>query len=367
MEHRDGCCIYNSCGGSDWSHTSVSYSIRSIVSFVLATFVQVVAIPEFYVGALKSLIFSRVVEMDMLVVISITAAYGYSVVAFALEHNGYTLEQKEFFKTSTLLITLVLAGRLVSVMARTRAVNAVSVKSLQAETAVLVNNIGETCDLDARLLQFDDYILVPPHARVVTDGKIIKGSGVVNKSMVTGESIPIVKRLGDPVIAGTINGSSPLTIRLTRLPGKNSITNIASLVESVSDTKPQTQRLADVIASWFVPVILAILIFIFVIWLLTALELRKKNGGSSVGLAITYSIAELAISCPCALGLAVPMVLIIAGGVAAKLGVVIEHATATERAFRVTDVVFDKTGMLTCGILEVVEEYYSSFLQPTKA
>ena len=350
-----------------WSHTPVPYSKRSIVSLVLATFVQAIAVPEFYVGALKSAIFSKVIEMDMLVVMSTTAAYGYSVIAFALTHDGYTLEQKEFFETSTLLITLVLAGRLVSVIARLRAVNAVSVKSLQGETALLVKNAGESSELDARLLQYDDNILVPSYARVVTDGEVISGSSAIDESMVTGESIPITKGPGDPVIAGTINGSSPLTIRLTRLPGKNSITDIANLVESALNAKPQTQELADMIASWFVPAVVAISIFVFVIWFIVALKIQNKNGGGSVGLAITYGIAVLAISCPCALGLAVPLVLIIAGGVAAKSGVVIKHATAIERAYRTTDVVFDKTGTLTTGVLEVFEEYYGPFLQPTEA
>ena len=350
-----------------WSHTSVPYSTRSVVSFVLATCVQAIAVPEFYVGALKSAIYSRVIEMDMLVVMSITAAYGYSVIAFALTHDGYALEQKEFFETSTLLITLVLAGRLVSVLARMRAINAVSVKSLQAESALLVNQVREACELDARLLQYDDSILVPPHTRVVTDGKIISGFGDIDESMVTGESIPTAKGPGDPVIAGTINGSSPLTIRLTRLPGKNSITDIADLVQNALNTKPRTQELADMVASWFVPTVVAISIVVFVIWLLIALKIQKKDGGGSVGLALTYGIAVLAISCPCALGLAVPMVLIIAGGIAAKSGIIIKHATATERAYRTTDVVFDKTGTLTTGLLEVVEEYYGPILQPNKA
>ena len=350
-----------------WSHTPVPYSMRSIVSFVLATIVQTIAIPEFYIGALKSAIFSRVIEMDMLVVISISAAYGYSVIAFTLTHSGYVLEQKEFFETSALLITLVLAGRLVSIMARMRAVKAVSVKSLQAETALLVNNVGETSELDARLLQYNDNILVPSHARIVTDGEVVSGFSAIDESMITGESIPIAKRPGDPVIAGTINGSSPLTIRLTRLPGENSIIEIANLVETALNAKPQTQQLADMIASWFVPVVLAISIIVFVIWLIIAFKIRNKDWGGSVGLAITYGIAVLAISCPCALGLAVPMVLIIAGGVAAKSGVVIKHATATERAYRTTDVVFDKTGTLTTGALEVVEEYYGLFLRPTEA
>ena len=347
-----------------WSNNSIPYSKRSIVSLVLATLVQAIAVPEFYVGALKSLVFSRVVEMDMLVVISITAAYVYSVIAFALTHRGFVLDQAEFFETSTLLVTLILVGRLISAVARLKAISAVSMKSLQAEKALLVNNSGGSSSLDTRLLEYDDTILVPPHSRIATDGEIISGSGTIDESMITGESSPISKNHGDTVIAGTMNGSSPLTIRLTRLPGQNSITDIANLVESALGAKPRVQDLADKVAGWFVPVVVCLSMVVFALWTVFAFEIRNKNAGGSFGLAITYSIAVLAVSCPCALGIAVPMVLIIAGGVAAKSGIVIKQASATERAYRTTDVVFDKTGTLTTGMLKVIEkQYYETSLQ----
>lgn len=337
-----------------WADISISYSIRSITSMVLATVVQAVAVPEFYVGALRSLIFSAVVEMDMLVVISITAAYGYSVVAFALTHAGHQLEQGEFFETSSLLITLVLLGRLIAGAARARAVSTVSLTSLQAETAFLVNASGECQEIDARLLQLGDTILIRPHSRIATDGVIIKGTSSVDESMLTGENLPVPKGPEDPVIAGTMNGPGPLTVRLTRLPGQNSISDIARLVEDAIATKPRVQDLADRIAGWFIPVVVAIAIIVLVIWIVIALKVRGKNASGAVGQAITYSIAVLAISCPCALGLAVPMVLVITGGLAARAGVVVKQADITERAFKVTDVVFDKTGTLTTGVLEVV-------------
>jgi Cu2+-exporting ATPase len=337
-----------------WSDISTSYSIRSITSLVLATIVQAIAIPEFYVGALRSLIFSAVVEMDMLVVISITAAYGYSVVAFALTHAGHQLEQGEFFETSSLLITLVLLGRLIAGAARAKAVSTVSFTSLQAETAFLVHESGECQEIDARLLQLGDTILIRAHSRIVTDGVIVKGTSSVDESMLTGENLPVAKGPDDPVTAGTMNGPGPLTVRLTRLPGQNSISDIARLVEDAIAAKPRVQDLADRIAGWFIPAVVATAIIVFVIWIVIALKVRGKNAGGAVGQAITYSIAVLAISCPCALGLAVPMVLVITGGVAARAGVVVKQADATERAFKVTDVVFDKTGTLTTSVLEVV-------------
>ncbi|KAL8807159.1 MAG: hypothetical protein Q9182_000841 [Xanthomendoza sp. 2 TL-2023] len=343
-----------------WSNNTIPYSKRSIISLGLATCVQVIAIPEFYVGALKALIFSKVIEMDMLVVISVTAAYGYSVIAFALVHRGYVLEQGEFFETSTLLVTLVLLGRLISVMARVKAFTAVSIKSLQAATALLVDQSGQTAELDARLLQYGDTILVPPHTKIVTDGEVVDGASEVDESMITGESSPVAKNVKDSVVAGTMNGPSPLRIRLTRLPGQNSITDIAGLVENALGNKPRAQDLADKVAGWFVPAVVGISCIVFAIWVTIGFQIRNQGAGGSIGVAITYGIAVLAISCPCALGLAVPLVLIIAGGVTAKSGVVIKNASATERAYRTTDVVFDKTGTLTTGVLEVIVERYFS-------
>ncbi|KAK4922950.1 hypothetical protein LTR49_009781 [Elasticomyces elasticus] len=340
----------------EWSNNPIPHTTRSIVTLVLATLVQGIAVPEFYIGAMKSLVYSRVVEMDMLVVISITAAYVYSVVAFGLTEAGVDLEQKSIFETSTLLITLVLLGRLMAAWARMRAISAVSPRSLQVETALLLSPTGETAKVDARLLEFEDCISVPPHSRIVTDGKVISGSSAVDESMLTGESIPVGKEVGSEIIAGTMNGDGTLQVRITRLPAGNSITEIANLVEKAVAARPRVQELADKVASWFITAVVGIAVVVFCIWIAVAITLRNRSGGGAVGVAITYAIAVLAISCPCALGLAVPMVLVIAGGVAARAGLVIKAADAIERAPQVTDVVFDKTGTLTESDLRVVQE-----------
>lgn len=339
-----------------WAPNPVSRHVRGIISLVLATFVQAIAVPEFYTQALKSLIFSRIIEMDMLVVISITAAYAYSIVAFALGEVGIELEHEAFFETSTLLITLVLFGRLVAAYARVKATRAVSLRSLQAEASLLLQADGSSTELDSRLLQHGDSIVTRAHSRIVTDGIISSGVSAVDESMLTGEALPVTKKEGDMVTAATTNGEGILHVRITRLPGANSISDVAKSVENALAAKPRVQDLADRVASWFVPTVLGIAIVVFAIWIAVALEVRGEPASDSVGTAITYAIAVLAVSCPCALGLAVPMVLVIAGGVAAKRGVIIKAADATERAFKVTDVCFDKTGTLTKGDLFVVRE-----------
>ncbi|KAG8624142.1 hypothetical protein KVT40_009118 [Elsinoe batatas] len=339
-----------------WSDNPVPESTRLIVSLILGSLVQAIAVPEFYVGAVKSLVYSRAIEMDMLVVISITAACGYSVVAFGLHFAGIALVEEAFFETSALLITLVLLGRFMAALARVRAVSAVSIRSLQAGKALLVEASGEAVEIDARLLQFGDVFVVPPHSRVPTDGEVVEGSSSVDESMITGESIPVSKAEGDQLVAGTINGSSTLKVKLSRLPGKNSITDIAHMVENALGAKPRVQDLADKVASWFIPAVMAISAVVLVTWIAVCLRVRRLDGGDSFGVAITYSIAVLAVSCPCALGLAVPMVLVVAGGVTARQGVVVKSADAIERGHRVTDVVFDKTGTLTKGDLEVIHQ-----------
>ncbi|KAK2597353.1 hypothetical protein QQS21_006050 [Conoideocrella luteorostrata] len=340
-----------------WGGHLVNERIRSIISVVLATFVQLIAIPDFYRAALGALIHSRTVEMDMLVVISITAAYVYSVVAFAFRMAGKPLETSEFFETSTLLVTLVILGRLVAAFARIRAVEAVSLRSLQATTAVIVEN-GIDTEIDARLLEYGDMLKIGPHSAVATDAIVTNGSSEIDESMLTGESAPVFKKEGDSVIAGTINGSGTLTAKLTRLPGKNTVTDIAKLVEEAQNSKPKIQDYADRVASWFVPVVTSVAVIVVIVWLIIGFKVRHYNAGKSISNAITYAVATLAVSCPCALGLAVPMVLVIAGGIAARSGVIVKSAECTEKARKVTDVVFDKTGTITEESLDVMEQEY---------
>ncbi|KAK5311201.1 hypothetical protein LTR93_011801 [Exophiala xenobiotica] len=342
----------------EWGRPSgVSEHTSLIVAIVLGTMVQAIAVPAFYIPAISSLIYNKVVEMDMLVVISITAAYVYSIVAASLVFSGIELETKPFFQTSTLLISLVLFGRLLAAWARKQAVKAVSLRSLQALTAMLLDQgTGTVVEIDARLLQYGDTIAILPHSQIVTDADVLEGTSEVDESMLTGESLPLFKTAGSPIVSGTVNGDGRLTARVSRLPGENTITDIANLVEQAQSSRPRVQDLADKIAGYFIPVVCTVAIIVLIVWLLVVLKVRKQPAGEAIGTAIGYCIAVLAISCPCALGLAVPMVLVVAGGVAARGGVIIKTADVIERGFKVTDVVFDKTGTLTEPSLEVVEE-----------
>ena len=327
-------------------------------SLALATIVQVVVAGPFYPKAIKALVFSKVIEMDLLIVLSTSAAYIFSVVSFGYLIAGKPLSTGEFFETSTLLVTLIMVGRWVASLARQKAAESISIRSLQTPTALLVEENGTENEIDARLLQYGDTFKVAPDTRIPTDGTVIVGSSEMDESMLTGESKPVEKHFGSTVIAGSINGSSMLTIRLTRLPGDNTITTIACMVDEAKLSKPKIQDIADTVASYFVPVVVGLTIITFVIWIAIGIAVRHQSGSEATIEAITYAITVLIVSCPCAIGLAVPMIIVIASGVAAKRGVVFKSAASIEVAYRTTDVVFDKTGTLTTGTLAVIREEY---------
>ncbi|KAI9172605.1 E1-E2 ATPase-domain-containing protein [Paramyrothecium foliicola] len=330
----------------------------SSASLALATIVQFVVAGPFYPKALKAMIFSRVIEMDLLIVLSTSAAYIFSLVSFGYMVSGKPLSTGSFFETSTLLVTLIMVGRWVSAFTRQKAVESISIRSLQAQSTYLVTDSGEE-EIDTRLLQYGDVFKVVPESRIPTDGTVVLGSSDVDESMLTGESRPVEKQTRSPVIAGSLNGSGTLHVRLTRLPGDNTISTIAGMVDEAKLSKPKLQALADRVASYFVPVIVLLTIITFCIWIAIGVKVRGQNGSEATIQAITYAITVLIVSCPCAIGLAVPMVIVIASGVAAKRGVIFKSAEAIEIAYKTSHVVLDKTGTVTEGKLKVAREWYS--------
>ena len=334
----------------------VAYSSASLA---LATIVQVVIAGPFYPKALKALVFSRIIEMDLLIVLSTSAAYIFSVVSFGYLIAEKSLSTGQFFETSTLLVTLIMVGRWVAALARQRAVESISIRSLQASTAIFLDkDSGMEREIDTRLLQYGDTFKVLPDTRIPTDGTVVDGSSEVDESMLTGESTPVEKYPRSLVIAGSINGPGVMTVRLNRLPSDNTINTIAAMVDEAKLSKPKLQDLADQVASYFVPVVVALTIVTFVIWVAVGMTIHGYGGSEAISQAITYAITVLIVSCPCAIGLAVPMVIVIASGVAAERGIIFKSADAIEAAFKSSHIVFDKTGTLTRGKLSVVMKDY---------
>lgn len=229
-------------------------------------------------------------------------------------------------------------------------------RSLQTKKAILVqDDRNSTIKIDARLLEYNDRFRVEAHSRFVTDGIVLTGESEVDESMLTGEAHPVTKVVKSEVIAGTMNGSGTLDVQVTRLPGENTISTIAKMVNEAAMSKPPIQDIADRVAGYFVPTMVALTLFVFVVQLLIGLKIRHNSGSKSAIAALTFAISTLIVSCPCAIALAVPMVVVIAGGVSAKHGVVLKDPNVLELSKKASHIIFDKTGTLTQGEMNVVE------------
>jgi Cd2+-exporting ATPase len=189
-------------------------------------------------SALKSLVFARVIEVDLLIVLSTSAAYIFSVVAFGCLVRGNPLSTGEFFQTSTLLVTLIMVGRFISALARQKAVESISIRSLQATTAIVTEDGKGQREIDTQLLQYGDVFKAAPDSRIATDGTVISGASEVDESMMTGEAKPVQKEVGSSVVAGSVNGAGSLCVRVTRLPGDNTVSTIAGMVDETKLSRP---------------------------------------------------------------------------------------------------------------------------------
>jgi len=329
------------------------------ISLAFATIIQVVVAGPFYVRAFRTLLFSKMIEMDMLVVLSTTTAYAYSVIAFSFQVHGQPLSTGSFFETSTLLVTLIMVGQTLGKYARQQAVESISIESLQVSRAVIVDpKLRTEQNIDARLLQYGDIIKVLPEETFVTDGMILEGETEVDESLITGEACLVKKTPGSTVIAGSINHLGTVLVDLTRLPSENTIKTISTMVDEAKSSKPRVQEIADVFAGYFTPATVVVTIIVFIIWIAVGTRARHEKGSTACINAMTFAISTLIVSCPCAIGLAVPMVVVIACGVSARHGLILKRSEIIEMGHKISHVVLDKTGTLTEGHPSVIEEHY---------
>ncbi|KAL0472949.1 E1-E2 ATPase domain-containing protein [Neurospora intermedia] len=335
----------------------ISYGYASLA---LATLVQIFVAGPFYREALSPLIKSGAINMEFLVVLSTTTAYIFSVVSFALLVCGRPLSTGQFFETSTLLVTLIMVGRFLAAFAQHKAVASVSkVKSLQSHVALLVDEDGSNeKEIDARLLQYGDYFKVVPGAKIPTDGIVVEGDSEVDESMITGESRPVVKTEGSEVIAGTVNGSGALRVRLTTVPGNNTISVIMTMVHKAKVAKTKIEGIADRVAGYLVRAVLCLTGITLIIWCVVGVKVHKLHAADAIVQALTYAITVLIVSCPCAIGLAVPMVNTMVSGLAGDRGILFKSLNAVEIARTTSHVVLDKTGTLTKGELDVHDVHF---------
>jgi Cu+-exporting ATPase len=313
------------------------------VLWALATPVQFWAGLRFYKGAWGALKHFRA-DMNTLIAVGTSAAYFYSVVAVifpsALTIGG--TEPNLYFDTSALIIAFILLGRYLE--ARAKGQTSAAIKNLiglQPKTALVIRK-GKEQEIPIEDVQVGDVILVRPSERVPVDGIIIKGSPSLDESMVTGESLPVEKKAGDEVIGATINKTSSFQFKTTRVGKDTTLARIVRLVEEAQGSKAPIQRLADVIASYFVPAVIGIAVITFIIWYFL-------GPNPSLTYAFLNFIAVLVIACPCALGLATPTAIMVGTGKGAEHGILIRSAEALERLYKINTILLDKTGTLTEG------------------
>lgn len=314
------------------------------ILFLLTTPVQFWAGRQFYQNAWASLRHGSA-NMNTLVVIGTTAAYGYSTALtfFPTLFGPHTVHAGAYFDTSAVIITLILFGKYLEAGAKSRAGEAIKkLMGLQPKTARVLRE-GREHDIPIEDVETGDLIIVKPGERIPVDGVIRSGYSTVDESMLTGESLPVEKKIGDTVIGATINKTGTFTFEALKVGRDSMLSQIIRMVQEAQGSKAPIQRLADYISSIFVPVVIGIGILTFGIWYMFGPEDQRST------FALVNFIAVLIIACPCAMGLATPTAIMVGTGKAAELGILFKNAESLERLQKTDTIVLDKTGTLTRG------------------
>ncbi|MEM2873169.1 MAG: heavy metal translocating P-type ATPase [Nitrososphaerales archaeon] len=309
-----------------------------IWQFLLATPVQFIAGIRFYRGTLDA-IRNRSANMDSLIAIGTSTAWLYSTIVTFFP--GSLPGSEVYFDTAALIIALVLVGRTLEHIAKGKASEAVRrLLDLQPTLATIIRNEKEE-QVPVEEVRVGDIILVKPGEKIPVDGEVIEGHSSVDEKMITGESIPVEKKVGDEVIGATMNKTGVLKFKATKVGADTTLSQIINLVEEAQSTKAPVERLVDRISSYFVPIVILVAVVAFAGWYLLL--------GKPFGFALLAFIAVIIIACPCALGIATPIALVTGTGKGAENGILIKGAEYLERSRKIDTIVFDKTGTLTRG------------------
>jgi Cu+-exporting ATPase len=292
---------------------------------------------------------NRSLNMFTLIALGTGTAYFYSVVAAlapGLFPDSFRTESGEvavYFEAAAVIVTLVLLGQVLELRARSQTSSAIkALLGLAPKTARIVRGDGTEIDIPLEHVEPGDRLWVRPGEKIPVDGVVLDGNSSVDESMVTGESIPVEKTEGDHVTGGTVNGTGSFVMRAERVGSETLLAHIVRLVSEAQRSRAPIQRLADVVASYFVPVVVLVAVTTFIVWALVGPEPR-------LAYALVSAVAVLIIACPCALGLATPMSIMVGTGRGATAGVLIKNAEALEVLEKVDTLVVDKTGTLTEG------------------
>ncbi|WP_137223798.1 heavy metal translocating P-type ATPase [Shewanella sp. MEBiC00475] len=302
---------------------------------------------HFYTGAWKSFTHHSA-NMDTLIALGTGTAWIYSMVVVFAPDLLPEMARHVYFEATAMIIGLINLGLALEVKARGKTSAAIKrLIGLQAKTARVMRN-GKAVDIDIALVQLNDKVSVRPGEKIPVDGVVVEGSSFIDESMLTGEPIPVEKSVNDDVVAGTLNKLGSLTFTATRVGKDTALAHIITMVKRAQNSKPPIGRMADVISSYFVPAMMIIAIISAMVWLNFGPE-------PSVGYAIVSAMTILIIACPCALGLATPMSVMVGVGKAAESGVLIRNGEALQTASTITTMILDKTGTITEGAPKITD------------
>ena len=314
-----------------------------LLMFALATPVQFYVGGQYYAGAYKALR-NGSANMDVLIAMGSSVAYVYSIVVMLELLSGHV-----YFETAAVIITLIRLGKFLEARAKGRTSEAIKkLMGLRAKTARIVRE-GVELEVPVDEVRVGDLVLVRPGEKIPVDGVVVDGRSAVDESMLTGESLPVEKGPGDPLIGATLNKLGLLKFEATKVGKETALAQIVRLVEEAQGSKAPIQKLADQVSAWFVPAVIALALLTFAGWYFLGPALPVNADTTAFTRALINMVAVLVIACPCAMGLATPTAVMVGTGKGAELGILFRSSEALERAGRVSVVVLDKTGTITKG------------------
>lgn len=329
----------------DFIHYETHPFSFAFIQFVLATAILVLG-RRFFTRGMKAL-FHGAANMDTLVAVGTGSAYIYSLYSLYLIGQGDLHSvHRLYFESAGVVVALVMFGKHLEAKSKAKTTDAIAaLMSLQAPYALLWKN-GQEIAVALDEIALDDELIVKPGDHIPLDGFVLEGSGAVDESMLTGESIPIDKTVGDTLIGGTMNLDGRLRMKVTALPQDTMLAKIITMVENAQGKKAPIARIADRISAVFVPAVMVIALLAALVWYLYQQD---------IAFSLTVFVSVLVIACPCALGLATPTAIMVGTGRSAQLGVLMKSSEALEQAAHIDTIVFDKTGTLTKGKLTVTD------------
>ena len=345
--------MYFSMGHSMWGWPVPAFFDGNCIGLgliqLILTSIVLVINKQFFISGMKSLLHGSP-NMDTLVALGSAAAYGYSLVMlFAMTgdpENSMHYMHDLYFESAAMIVTLITVGKMLEAHSKGKTTDALkSLMKLAPQTAVLLRD-GVEVTVPVTEVQTGDTFVVRPGESFPADGVILTGNSAVDESALTGESIPVDKEPGDTVTSATLNQSGYLTCRATKVGQDTTLSQIIQMVSDAAATKAPIAKIADKVSGVFVPVVIAIAVIVIAAWLLA---------GESIGFALARGISVLVISCPCALGLATPVAIMVGSGQGARNGILFKTAASLEAAGRVQIVALDKTGTITAGHPQVTD------------